>query len=180
MLWRTGLVALRHVGSSRTRARTRVPCVGRQILNHCTTREVQNAVLLTLKAVLFLIHCAPAMRCTYHVPGTGNETVCVPFYCSPSVYREMCLDIHCTKFVDLYKYSEISKKENKGGPLFFSSRFTQGNVLPVYIQWNPLLLNAFTIYTCSHFMSILSRCHWYNVQMVLSKLCLDHLWNIVC
>ena len=34
-----GLVALRHVGSSRTRGRTRVPCIGRQILNHCATRE---------------------------------------------------------------------------------------------------------------------------------------------
>ena len=39
-LWCTGLVAPWHVGSSRTRARTRVPCIGRQILNHCTTREV--------------------------------------------------------------------------------------------------------------------------------------------
>ena len=38
-MWLTGLVAPRHVGSSQTRARTRVPCVGRQILNHCTTRE---------------------------------------------------------------------------------------------------------------------------------------------
>ena len=35
-----GLVTLRHVESSRTRARTRVPCIGRRILNHCTTREV--------------------------------------------------------------------------------------------------------------------------------------------
>ena len=35
-----GLVAPWHVGSSRTRARTRVPCIGRQILNHCATREV--------------------------------------------------------------------------------------------------------------------------------------------
>ena len=34
-----GLVAPRHVGSSQTRARTRVPCIGRRILNHCTTRE---------------------------------------------------------------------------------------------------------------------------------------------
>ena len=33
-LWLTGLVAPRHVGSSQTRARTRVPCIGRQILNH--------------------------------------------------------------------------------------------------------------------------------------------------
>ena len=29
----------RHVRSSQNRARTRVPCTGRQILNHCATRE---------------------------------------------------------------------------------------------------------------------------------------------
>ena len=39
-LWCTGLVAPQHVGSSRTRDRTRVPCIGRRILNHCATREV--------------------------------------------------------------------------------------------------------------------------------------------
>ena len=38
-LWRMGLVAPQHLGSSRTRARIRVPCIGRQILNHCATRE---------------------------------------------------------------------------------------------------------------------------------------------
>ena len=38
-LWLMGLAAPRHVGSSRTRARTRVPCIGRQTLNHCATRE---------------------------------------------------------------------------------------------------------------------------------------------
>ena len=36
-LWLTGLVAPQHVGSSRTRARTHVPCIGRRI--HCATRE---------------------------------------------------------------------------------------------------------------------------------------------
>ena len=40
-MWRTGLVAPQHVGSSRTRAQTRAPCIGRWILNHCTTREVR-------------------------------------------------------------------------------------------------------------------------------------------
>ena len=35
-----GLVAPWHVGSSRTRAWTRVPYIGRRILNHWTTREV--------------------------------------------------------------------------------------------------------------------------------------------
>ena len=38
-LWRTGPVAPRHVGSSQTRARTCVPCIGRRILNHYATRE---------------------------------------------------------------------------------------------------------------------------------------------
>ena len=39
-LWAMGLVALWHVGSSWIRGWTHVPCIGRQILNHCSTREV--------------------------------------------------------------------------------------------------------------------------------------------
>ena len=38
--WHMGLVALRHMGSSWTRAQTHVPCTGRWILNCCATREV--------------------------------------------------------------------------------------------------------------------------------------------
>ena len=34
-----------HVVSSRARAQTRVPCIGRQILNHCATREVPWVLL---------------------------------------------------------------------------------------------------------------------------------------
>ncbi|XP_049559688.1 pleckstrin homology-like domain family B member 3 isoform X2 [Orcinus orca] len=37
--WLMGAAAPRHVGSSRTGARTRVPCIGRRTLNHCATRE---------------------------------------------------------------------------------------------------------------------------------------------
>uniref|UniRef100_A0A8C9B3G1 Ras-related protein Rab-2A n=1 Tax=Phocoena sinus TaxID=42100 RepID=A0A8C9B3G1_PHOSS len=37
--WLTGPAAPRHVGSSRTGARTRDPCIGRRTLNHCATRE---------------------------------------------------------------------------------------------------------------------------------------------
>ena len=40
-LWLTGPAAPRHVGSSQTRARTRVPRIGRQIPNHCATGEAQ-------------------------------------------------------------------------------------------------------------------------------------------
>ena len=39
-----GSVALRHVGSSWTRVRTHVPCIGRQILNPWTTREVPEYI----------------------------------------------------------------------------------------------------------------------------------------
>ena len=45
-LWLTGLVAPWHMGSSQTRARTRVPCISRQILNHCATREAPFMTLL--------------------------------------------------------------------------------------------------------------------------------------
>ena len=47
-----GLAAPQHVGSSQTRDRTRVSCIGRQIFNHCTTREVPIFVLKNL----FYIH----------------------------------------------------------------------------------------------------------------------------
>ena len=40
--WLTGPAAPWHVGSSRTGARTRVPCIGRRTLNHCATREAQK------------------------------------------------------------------------------------------------------------------------------------------
>ena len=41
-----GLVALRHVGSSRTRDSTSVPCIDRQILNHWTTGKSLIVVLI--------------------------------------------------------------------------------------------------------------------------------------
>ena len=43
-LWLTGLVALQQVESSRTKDRTRVPCIGRWNLNHWTPREVLLSV----------------------------------------------------------------------------------------------------------------------------------------
>ena len=39
-------VAPWHVGTSRTRDRTHVPCIGRQIPNHWTTREVSKGSFL--------------------------------------------------------------------------------------------------------------------------------------
>ena len=39
-LWCVALVALQQMESSQTRDRTWIPCIGRRILNHWTTREV--------------------------------------------------------------------------------------------------------------------------------------------
>ena len=58
-----GSVAPWHVGSSQTRDWTRVCCIGRQILNHCTTREVPIfcywiqiiCVLMIMKFISFLL-----------------------------------------------------------------------------------------------------------------------------
>ena len=51
-MWRMGSVALWYVGSFWARARTRVPCIGRRILNHCATREVPFLLPVLISYVL--------------------------------------------------------------------------------------------------------------------------------
>ena len=53
-----GLVVLWCVGSSWTRDRIHVPRIGRQILNHCTTREVPIHLLLY---ILLWLQRAPSI-----------------------------------------------------------------------------------------------------------------------
>ena len=60
-LWLTGRVAPRHVGSSQTRARTRVPCIGRQILNHCATREAPQRILMWV-FLGYIYQCLPIIE----------------------------------------------------------------------------------------------------------------------
>ena len=50
--WLTGPVAPRHVGSSQTRARTRVPCTGRQTPNHRATREALSSILICISLIM--------------------------------------------------------------------------------------------------------------------------------
>ena len=45
-MWRTGSVASQHVGSSQNRDRTRVSCIGRQILYHAATKETPEISIL--------------------------------------------------------------------------------------------------------------------------------------
>ena len=84
-MWLTGRVAPRHVVSSQTRARTHIPCIGRQILNHCATREallsplnhlgtlVENLLTLNVRIYswalksLQLIHTSVLMPVPYYL-----------------------------------------------------------------------------------------------------------------
>ena len=53
-LWLPGLAALQRVESSRTKDQTHVPCIGRWILNHWTSREVLLSIFkenITLMAL---------------------------------------------------------------------------------------------------------------------------------
>ena len=52
-LWREDLVALWHVGSSRTRDGTHVPCIDRWILNPWITREVPIRTFLKVHSIKY-------------------------------------------------------------------------------------------------------------------------------
>ena len=59
-LWHTGFFAPRHVGSSQTRAQTRVPCTGRRILKHiapiCVSNIEHYENLILINIILSGIH----------------------------------------------------------------------------------------------------------------------------
>jgi len=70
-LWCMGSVALRHMKSSQTRDQTRVPCTGRQILNHWTTREVQHPLVFSNQSLCGIQEFPyPSLHClwTNHRP----------------------------------------------------------------------------------------------------------------
>ena len=70
-----GLVAPRHVGSSWTRARTRVACIGRQILNPCATREAP--LQLTLGQQRFELHWATYTGIVFNIITTVLQDPCL-------------------------------------------------------------------------------------------------------
>ena len=90
-----GLVAPWHVGSSQTRPRTRVPCIGRRILNHCATRE-------TLFQEFFIVLWCLLFR----------ESCCLQIESCISVFQFVCLYV----FILLCSLARISSRMvNNGG-----------------------------------------------------------------
>ena len=73
----TGLVAPSCVGSSQTRDQTHIPCIGRWILNHWTTREVQQ--------FFFCIQNPTSASVTNYSPFCLS-----PQNCAPQVALQTC------------------------------------------------------------------------------------------
>lgn len=87
-LWHASLVVLRHVGSSQIRVATCVSCIGRQKLNHWTTRKIQGPFLIEVKRSLNIQLNSPtktlknvkastpkttALRQSQMLQGTGQD-----------------------------------------------------------------------------------------------------------
>ena len=72
-LWLTGLAAPRHVESSQTRARTRVLCIGRHILNHCATREAPNYGFLKNKFIYLFLAALGLCCCAQAFSSCGER-----------------------------------------------------------------------------------------------------------
>ena len=111
-LWHVGLLAPWHVRSSLTRDQTRAPCIGRRILNHWTTREVQNPesflkhqlacewmdLLYYQGPWCWRFHwkgCGfwPCYLLLEHVRGRKRACVSFPFEFSVSPWKH-CMDCH--------------------------------------------------------------------------------------
>ena len=68
-LWPTGSAAPWHVGSFQTRDRTHVPSIGRWILNHWTTREVQHNFYMHWKTRRLCVTCFIVILALVQWPG---------------------------------------------------------------------------------------------------------------
>ena len=92
-LWRTGLIAPWRVGSSWTKNQTCVPCIGRWILNHWTTREVPAFNILNRNVYkAFHVGCCPWLDFQKAESWQGRLTHC-PLR-APKVPQHVCQALH--------------------------------------------------------------------------------------
>ena len=72
-----GLAAMQHVGSSWSRDRTCVPCIGKWILNHWTTRDVSAQVLVAgTDSALSVCTSSPFQGAVAH----ASARTCLPLF----------------------------------------------------------------------------------------------------
>ena len=90
LLWCSGLAVLQYVGSPWNGDQTQVPFIGRQILNHWTTREVP--------AIGFLergLRCLPDPFCSVYQPGPH------PCHCLTTAFQKLSRALPVQLFPDV-------------------------------------------------------------------------------
>ena len=92
-----GLVALRHVGSSRTRDQTCVPCIGRRILIHCQFSFQFSRSVVSDSVIPWTAACQVSLSITNSqsllklmsiasVMPSNHLILCHPLFCLPSIF----------------------------------------------------------------------------------------------
>ena len=76
-LWSTDLIAPWQVGSSQSKDWTRVPCIDRWILMHCTTREIQGILFLIIIYCVIILFLQHSPKASPNV--TGDITIFLHF-----------------------------------------------------------------------------------------------------
>ena len=116
------------MGSSWTRARTCVPCTVRQILNHCTTREVPVIIFLTFKSPFLIFWNIPFY---YYYLLLFSYFVDITSLFSLEILScfEVPFSFHCLWFplpmyfrLWLYSYKPFQETVITGYPLIFSKK----------------------------------------------------------
>ena len=129
-----GVVALQHVGSSQTRDRTPVPHIGRQILNHWTTREIPDSFNKVHFTSFPFMNCACGVKSGLRYQGFSLFFFPKIFMVLYSTCKSM---IHC----ELIFIKDVSVRL---GFIFclwlssYSSPFIEETVFPPLICFAPL------------------------------------------
>ena len=131
-----GLVAPRNVGSSQIRARTRVPCIGRQILNHCATREAPsvfktNLLQLSICILIFSLFSFPFRNNLLQDKITFFSLNKIHFHSSYPLLLKMhvLLSFLMTYITIFYPLKTLISSENQGASNYVLF------VIPAFPDW---------------------------------------------
>ena len=162
-----GPAAPRHVGSSQTRARTRVPCISRQILNHCATREAPR---FSLNLPVFITALVLAFSCDWHSGIQGLSGSAAPW----NVLATFC---HVTgRNWGRAKSTDFPPTFLFSSPTFRDALYLQYLRLPAFPWHGPQLSTPACCLCCRHCIFSLPclktvSYHWTSLFLLLK--CLD-------